>query len=258
MIEFDPGPPPAFARLFAACPDYKPFKQHFWIDWGPVFYRGRLDGSAKLLCIASDPGATERIAGRTLVGDAGQRVQGFLAKVGITRTYLCLNAFALGLFPSHASQADVVLNDPLHLAWRNQLYDLAKGANVVAILAFGGQAQTAVKLWPGKGSTPVLNIPHPSSRDEAVLVARWATAISELRARVTPDIDGNTALPNYGAQFLESDYAPIPRRDLPFGAPQFLGDDAWRRTAIAPHAGSVSRPTPDDRHTLIWLAPKTP
>ena len=112
MIEFDPGPPPAFAQLFAACPDYKPFRQHFWYDWGPIFYRGRLDGTAKVLCVASDPGATERIAGRTLVGDAGQRTKGFLAKLGITRSYLCLNAFACGLFPSHASQADAVLHDP--------------------------------------------------------------------------------------------------------------------------------------------------
>ncbi|CAB3806344.1 hypothetical protein LMG27177_06059 [Paraburkholderia fynbosensis] len=61
--------------------------QHFWHDWGRIFYRGRLDGSAKVLCIASDPGPTERIAGHTLVVDAGQRVQGFLAKLGIMRAY---------------------------------------------------------------------------------------------------------------------------------------------------------------------------
>jgi len=57
-----------------------------------VFYRGRLDGSARLLCAASDPSTTERVAMRTLVGDAGQRVQGFLTKVGLTRSHLCLNA----------------------------------------------------------------------------------------------------------------------------------------------------------------------
>src|SRR6266581_586882 len=86
MIEFDPGPSPEFAELFAQAPDYGPYKHHFWGDWGPIFYRGRLDGSARLLCIASDPGATERIAARTLVGNAGQRVQGFLAKLGLTRS----------------------------------------------------------------------------------------------------------------------------------------------------------------------------
>lgn len=256
-LNYDPGPPPAFADKFNAVPSYAPFKDFFWADWGPVFYRGRLDGSARILCIASDPGPTERVAGRTLVGDAGQRTQGFLAKLGLTRSYLCLNAFAVALLPSQASHGDEVLNDPAHLAWRNSVYDLAKGPNLQAIIAFGGQAQTAVSLWPGKGTTPLFKIPHPSSHDETVLVTKWAQAITQLRAIVTPDPDGDTTLPNYTAKFLETDYRPIPRRDLPFGAPPFLGDDAWGRAATPKHNNGVSRPSPDDRHTLIWIAPKS-
>jgi hypothetical protein len=91
MTEFDRGPSGSLARVFDEVPG-PPVKEDFWFDWGPVFYRGRLDGSARLLCIASDPGPTERIAGRSLVGNAGQRVQGLLAKLGLTRSYLCLNA----------------------------------------------------------------------------------------------------------------------------------------------------------------------
>ena len=71
-----------------------PIKDDFWFDWGPIFYRGRLDGSARVMCVASDPGPTERIAGRCLVGNAGQRVQGLLAKLGLTRSHVCLNAWA--------------------------------------------------------------------------------------------------------------------------------------------------------------------
>ncbi len=92
MGDFDPGPPQPFHDLFDASPDYTPFRDHFWFDWGPVFHRGRLDGSARVLVLASDPGPTERIAGRTLVGDAGQRVQAFVTRLGLTRSYLCLNA----------------------------------------------------------------------------------------------------------------------------------------------------------------------
>ena len=73
MIEYDKGPTKKIARLFAQHPDYSLIKDHFWFDWGPVFYRGRLNGSARLLCVASDPGPTERIVGRALVGDAGQK-----------------------------------------------------------------------------------------------------------------------------------------------------------------------------------------
>ncbi|MES0160040.1 MULTISPECIES: uracil-DNA glycosylase family protein [unclassified Mesorhizobium] len=256
-VEFDHGPPDPFAQHFAAMPDYAPFKQFFWYDWGPVFYRGRLDGSARVLCIASDPGATERLVGRTLVGDAGQRVQGFLAKLGLTRSYLCLNAYALALIPSQAAGGDDVLDAPDHKAWRNALYDMAKTARVQAIIGFGVQAQQAVTKWPGKGTTPVFKLPHPSSRDPAALADGWRVAITQLRALVTPDADGDTTLPNYEAQVAEADYRPIPKRDLPYGLPAFVGDDAWLRAQTPAKFASVSRPRPDDRHTLIWTAPKT-
>lgn len=255
MAAFDPGPPAAIAAIFDAMPDHSGQKQHFWFDWGPVFYRGRLDGSARLLCIASDPGPTERIASRTLVGDAGQRVQGFLAKLGLTRSYLCLNAFPYALFPSHGPSAPALLGDATIRAWRNGLYDAARGPAVQAIVAFGGNAQTAVEMWPGKGTTPIIRVPHPSSRNPTVLIERWRTEISNLRGGVTPDPDGDATVPNYGTAFKAGDYSPIPRRDLPFGVPDWLGDDAWGRSAHPRHNNSVKRPSPDDRHKLIWIAP---
>ena len=82
MIEFDPGPNKTLARHLAAMPSYSEQRELFWYDWGPIFYRGRLNGSAKLLAIASDPGPTERIAGRTLVGDAGPTRAGLLVQAG--------------------------------------------------------------------------------------------------------------------------------------------------------------------------------
>jgi uracil-DNA glycosylase len=255
-MEFDPGPPADFAAQFAAMPDHTPIKQHLWFDWGPIFYRGRLDGTARVLCIASDPGPTERIAGRTLVGDAGQRVQGFLAKLGLTRSYLCLNAFAVAVLPDDMREAEEFFNVQPHLQWRNQLFDLAKGAATQAIVAFGRPAQRAVAAWPGHSGLPVFEVPHPSSREPVELAAAWRAAIASLRAIVTPDGDGSNAGPNYGVEVTEEDYLPIPRGDLPFGAPWFLGDDRWvRDPALSPPGTtSVSRPS-GDRHTLIWIAP---
>jgi uracil-DNA glycosylase len=257
MGEFDPGPPQPFNDLFDACPDYTPFRDHFWFDWGPVFYRGRLDGSARVLCIASDPGATERIAGRTLVGDAGQRVQGFLAKLGLTRSYLCLNAFSYALIPSEGSAGNTIVKNAELTAWRNQVFDAAKGPNLQAVVAFGRFAQKALALWPGRDGLEIVNIPHPTSRVEKVLLDAWRGAVVDLRAVVTPDPDGNPATPNYGTKFKETDYAPVPARDLPFGVPAWLGDNAPGRKAVPPQRSSVTRPKPDDRHTLHWIAPKT-
>jgi len=258
-VEFDPGPPPAVAEVFARVPDYSEHRTDFWFDWGPIFYRGRLDGSARLLCVASDPGATERIAGRTLVGDAGQRVQGFLAKVGLTRSYLCLNALVYGMFPSHFSKAPGILHEQEQTEWRNELFDKATHITTTlqAVVAFGSNAQIAVDLWGGKGNLPVFEIHHPSFPDEDELLSGWRDAMKQLRDIVTPDPDGDNSGPNYGSSFDETDYAPVPRRDLPFGVPAFLGDDAWRRTGDPPGKTSVVRPSDDILHTLVWHSPAT-
>ncbi|MEP6909123.1 MAG: hypothetical protein ABI896_01680 [Actinomycetota bacterium] len=253
--EFDRGPPQAIASICLRCP--RPGKpKAFWTAWEPIFYRGRLDGTARVLCIASDPGPTERIAHRTLVGDAGQRVQGFLTKLGLTRSYLCVNAFPYALHPSHGPEADQLLAEPEQLAWRNQFYDAVRPGAVDAVIAFGGNAQKAYDLWPNPPSAPVERIPHPSSRDAATLLREWHDAIARLRAIITPDADGDAGGPNYGPSFKEADYAPIPKRDLPFGVPSFLGDDSAGRRGHPRHNNAVDRPSPDDGRTLIWKAPE--
>jgi Uracil DNA glycosylase superfamily len=254
---FDRGPTSTFEALFAAAPDYAPVRQHFWYDWGPIYYRGRLDGSARVLCIASDPGPTERVAGRTLVGDAGQRVQGLLAKIGLTRSYLCLNAFTHALFPSHLGDAPAILARDDQLTWRNQLYDAAAGSQLQAVIAFGANAQEAVRLWDTHPNVPIFKVPHPSNHSTKVILDSWRVELPKMRLAITPDPDGDPSLPNYGTSFKESDYRRIPPFDLPFGVPPWLGDDHRGRTTTPRHNNSVSRPTPDDRHTLIWRAPTT-
>src|SRR5439155_10391094 len=102
---------------------------------------------------------------------------------------------------------------------------------------------------------PLVEVSHPTSHDEQRLLAEWAAAVERLRAVVAPDPDGANTGPNYGSEFTEADYAPIPRADLPFGVPAFLGDDAWARRRQPPLESAVSRTRPDDRHTLIWVAP---
>src|SRR5581483_2065479 len=139
---YDSGPPPAVATLCSSCPP-PAMPQAFWTAWGPVFYRGRLDGSARLLCIASDPGPTERIAHRTLVGDAGQRVQGFVAKLGLTGSYLCVNAFPYALHPSFNGSVDELLAEPAARTWRNSFYDAVKPSALQAVVLFGKNAQDA-------------------------------------------------------------------------------------------------------------------
>jgi hypothetical protein len=170
MVTFDPGPPPEVADHFEQLPSYAAHRDLFWYDWGPIFYRGRLDRSARLLCIASDPGPTERIAGRTLVGDAGQRVQGFLSKLGLTRSYVCVNAYAYALLPSRSITAIPILSEPEQQTWRNELFSMITGPELQAIVTFGLQARIAVEQWAQAPPVMIKKVPHPSSRDAAKLI----------------------------------------------------------------------------------------
>lgn len=257
---FDKGPPAALAKHFAEVPDIPAeFRDFFWYDWGPVFYRGRLSGNPKLLGIASDPGPTERLVCRTLVGDAGQRVQGFLDKLGLTHDYVLVNAFPVAVHPSNVFQARPLLSDPDHLKWRNRFYDMVTGPDLEAIVAFGGNAAIVVDLWDNKPDVPTFKIPHPSNPEPEVLMPAWRTAIPDLRAVVTPDSDGSASGPNYGTTFQESDYSPIPRGDLPFGFPPWMGDDSWGRRNTPRHNNGVKRPDDEngdiDNNRLLWRAP---
>ncbi len=256
-IEFDRGPTAAVASLFMDHPDYTPVKDFFWFNWGPVFYRGRLNKSAKILLVASDPGPTERIGDRALIGNAGQRVQGFLAKIGLNKSYVCLNGFIYALHPSHLGDGIKLLDDPAHIEWRNKIFDAATGPKLQAIVAFGVVAQKAVELWDGKGDVPVFETYHPSYRfSDKKLTDDWNRVITELRKIVTKDRGAKKDLPLYHEAFVEEDYAPIPSRDLPFGVAPFLGDEHWHRTGSHGGMNSVSRPSGDD-FTLTWKSPQT-
>src|SRR5829696_3644791 len=153
MSEFDRGPSAAFAKLFDRVPEPSE-PEDVWFDWGPVFYRGRLDGSARVLCVASDPGPTERIAGRSLVGNAGQRVQGLLAKLGLTRSYLCLNAWAYAVHPSKAQDEQQRLDEAAELEWRNELYEQATGSALEAVIASGGMRSARSSCGPRARTCP--------------------------------------------------------------------------------------------------------
>jgi hypothetical protein len=150
-----------------------------------------------------------------------------------------------------ALKAIPILSEPEQLSWRNALLSMIIGPQLQAIVAFGVQAKVAVELWTDAPDV----VPHPSSRDAGRLITEWRSAIEDLRTVVTPDQDGDNTVPNYGAKFRESDYAKIPARDLPFGVPAWLGDDARGRQAKPKHNNSVERPAEDRMHTIIWKAP---
>lgn len=233
-----------FASLVADYPgdDVYPAKD-FRTEWGPVFHRGRLDGSARVLVLGQDPATHEAISRRILVGEAGQRVQGLLAKVGVDTAYVMVNVYLYSVFGQAAGTRHA--KDEHIAAYRHRWLDaLLVGTGITAVVALGDLAATAYRTWAGTqpgaaASLHLAAIRHPTyaegfarasgkplAETTAALLANWNEHLDDLAAHVTPE--GPTDLTPYAASWGPTDLAPIPEIDLPAGAPAWWRDvDAW-------------------------------
>jgi Uracil DNA glycosylase superfamily len=242
---FDAGYRRPYSTLVAAFPGEEIYpSDSFRIEWGPVFHRGRLDGSARVLVIGQDPATHESICRRILVGEAGQRLQGLLAKIGITRSYVLVNTFLYSVFGQGGGSRHI--DDPGITAYRNRWLDtLARRNQLQAIVTLGQLADQAYAAWKatptGAANAAVhVNVIHPTYPESASasgaitkaaafkkLCDSWNTALGVLRPVVTPD--GPGALPaRYGDTLTDGDHAVIPAEDLPAGLPAWMRSlDAW-------------------------------
>src|SRR2546421_12142699 len=232
---FDPGPvkdPFASpARDYPGAEAYPP--ELFRVEWGPIFHRGRLDGSAKVLIVGQDPGQLESFGRRCRVGEAGQRVQGFLRKLGIDHSYAIVNASLYSVFgqPSHT---EVLAVEPAVAPYRGKWLDaLLVGSSVDVVVAFGDLAHAAFEAWRGPESNPRVEVeyapllhptyPEGSKAPGAMkkMLDQWNAALPALRGALPSTGVAPGAAP-HGADLLPTDRAQIPEGDLPAGAPPWM------------------------------------
>src|SRR6478672_2266593 len=139
---FDPGyGEEPFASLVTSYPGAVAYPADgFRLEWGPVFHRGRLDGTARVLVIGQDPAQHETIARRILVGEAGHRLQGFLAKLGIDRSYVMVNTFLYSVYGQGGGTKHQ--NDAGILAYRKRWLDaLVPGSQIEITVSLGELAE---------------------------------------------------------------------------------------------------------------------
>ena len=233
---FDPGygRKPFFdlVRDYPEADVYPP--DEFRIEWGPLFHRGRLDGTARVLVLGQDPAQHEAIVRRVLVGEAGQRIQGFLAKLGITRRYVMLNTFLYSLFGSAGSSR---WDDDDVAEYRHRWLDaLLLDTDVEAVVTIGSLAGDAFELWRSDRNSdlPFERCIHPTfpeafSRGDPAkyaaamhqMLSDWNAALETLSGAIEhPDED--VVLVPYGTTLKSSDLAPIPEIDMPAGLPPWM------------------------------------
>lgn len=244
---FDPGyVAEPFLTLCAEYPEanvYPP--SQFRLEWGPIFHRGRLDGSARVLVIGQDPAQHETVVRRVLVGEAGRRVQGLLAKLGITGSYVIINTY---LYSVYGSVKAKTRKDPNLIDYRNRwLNALLIGSQVEAVLALGKAADEAWQFWKSTPAAQSVNlayaaVTHPtqpesfSKGDKTKLVAattkllqNWNAALQELSPSVQ-HVDVPTPLVLYGESWVDGDRVAIPESDFPAGLPAWMHEqDGWAK-----------------------------
>ena len=242
---FDPG---YFSEPFRSlCVNYPEADvyppEQFRAEWGPIFHRGRLDGSARVLVIGQDPAQHETIVRRVLVGEAGRRLQGFLAKLGVTSSYVIINTF---LYSVYGSVKAATAKDPKLIAYRNSwLNALLIGQKIEAVIALGTAANAAWNAWKESPAgtafsvayAPIIHPTEPESssgHDKAKLaeatkkmLANWNAGLQALSPNVKhPDV--TTPLKLYGATWADGDRSPIPEADIPAGLlPWMHENDGW-------------------------------
>jgi hypothetical protein len=243
---FDPGyGAEPFRTLCAEYPDASVYPSaDFRVEWGPIFHRGRLDGSARILVLGQDPAASEAITRRILVGVAGQRTQGFLAKLGIDLSYVMVNTFVYSV--SAQTGGEKHKDDPAIAAYRNRWIDaLMAGGQVEAVVALGALADHAWSIWRAthagkKARVAYAHITHPTQPDSAskgnptrqaalikALLKNWNTGLASLHAAIAHPDTARPLVP-YGEAFAPGDLVGIPEADLPPGLPAWMrGLDPW-------------------------------
>ena len=217
----------------------------FRVEWGPIFHRGRLDGSARVVVIGQDPAQHETIVRRILVGEAGRRLQGFLAKLGITRSYVLINTY---LYSVYGSVKAKTRRDARLIDYRNRwLTALLVGKQVEAVVALGGAADEAWQFWKATPEgqakdvayAPVTHPTQPESSskgDRAKLaqatkkmLANWNAGLQTLAPAIAHP-DSATPLVLYGDTWSEGDRIGLPEFDYPAGLPAWMREqDGWAR-----------------------------
>ncbi len=220
----DPGPSAQWAAFFANAPlDF--YLNHpagrFRMEFGPVYYRGRLDDTARILIVGQDPSTNEILAQRAFVGASGQRIQRLLNKLGIDRSYVMVNTFLYSVYGQFDSELKAISTTEPLMGYRNALLDRIVDLNPIElVVAFGSGAAHAIENWPGHRVFNYVHLHHPAANSAP---GNWNGLLSELANSVEPDDISLIDLAPYGSAFTETDHVDIPRYDLAFGIPDWHG-----------------------------------
>ena len=276
--EHDPGPTSAsgWAALFAETPNYRGLglavlhREAFRWHHGPMFFRGRLDGSARVVLVGQEGAQDESLSHRSFTGGTGARMQHFLRHLGMDRSYLFLNSFVYPIFGQYTDDLRPLAQDPASpiAQHRNRILDKAivdgDGRLVVAV---GRAAKESIATWVKAhggnadpdhldnatlGSLPtrvrLVGVVHPGSvsGSTSAIKADFQRACNRIKSWLDADpgwLPADPGVPRNLDAAYQYKSAAIPYRDFPFGTCPRLG-----------RGGTSSNRTDDQRGIRLFSA----
>src|SRR3954468_18110527 len=223
---FDPGyGEEPLASLVASYPGAIAYPATgFRLEWGPIFHRGRLDGTARVLVIGQDPAQHETVARRILVGEAGHRLQGFLFKLGIDRSYVMVNTFLYSVYGNASKNAGLTRIATYRNKWLDAVF---AHEPIEAVVSLGTLADKAWLAWAGTPngqsfSPAYRHITHPTAPESGAaksganhaelikkMLANWNDGLQAVKPGIAhPDKSRNLVL--FGEAFADGDKKPDP------------------------------------------------
>jgi uracil-DNA glycosylase len=277
--EHDPGPTAAsgWPALFAETPNYRGLgvavvgREAFRWHHGPMFFRGRLDGSAKVVVVGQEGAQDESLSHRSFTGGTGARMQHLLRHIGLDRSYLFLNSFVYPIFGQYTDDLRPLAQDPRSpiAAHRRRILDKAVvDGDVRLVIAVGRAAKESIVTWVEAhggsadpdhlenatlGSLPgrlhLVGVLHPGGAaggSTDAIKADFQRACNLIKGWVAADAGWLPADPgmtgNLGSAY-EYKSAALPYRDFPFGTCPRLG-----------RGGTSSNRTDDQRGIRLFSA----
>lgn len=220
VLEFDRGPTPAIARLLTggapgpAGPDFAALGVTGAGTYGGgPRYRGRFAG-VRMLVLADQHGHDDLFWGRAFCGEAGQRFQGLMAALGLTRSYLILRTLPVDTAHDDAGKVWALADRPDVVAGHRAVAGRVLDDNPVAVVVtVGPHAERIAGLLDLDGQ-PIVALPAWGTPGA---LAAWSEAHGRLRSLGLPLDEAPTTAAWNGER------AQIPRADLPFGVPRWQG-----------------------------------
>jgi uracil-DNA glycosylase len=119
---------------------------------GPMFFRGHLDGSAKVVVVGQEGAQDESLSHRSFTGGTGARMQHLLRHLGLDRSYLFLNSFVYPILGQYSDDLRPLAQDrrsPI-VSHRHRILDKAVvEGDVRLVVAVGRAAKESIATWIG-------------------------------------------------------------------------------------------------------------